>query len=294
MDRILRNTQPTIVLEILDDQGALLDPDPGFTNLVTVSVEDSGGTALLTDVAATRASAGRYTRVLTPAQTANLDTYTARWKATISGALQTFRTHFEIVGGFFFSLAELRASRAPFADAVAYPASDLSAAREYAEEIFERECGIAFRPRGARDQLSGDGTATLMLENMEPILVVSASTTDSDGTTTAFSAPEVADVVVSPSGLATRRSMGAWESGVGNIEVFYEHGMEFTPEPVRRQAIILAAEQLLTLNKPAREITVGADGGYTRYSVPGKDGATGLLTVDAVIQQFSRKGPVIV
>ncbi len=280
MDRILRRTSATITLEIYDASGALVDA----TGLPTVTIEDSAGVAIATDRVTTRASVGVYDAALSPAETAVLDSYSAAWTATVGGAEQTFATWYETVGGFLFSIAELRGEDEALADTGAYPAAQIRRARNSAEDRLEQLCGLAFVPRGRRVSLDGNDEAGILLPDLSVTAVVAASV---DGT--ALTGDELAALAVYGYGLVVRGDGGVWTAGQRNVEVFYEHGMAVAPEPVRRAARKLAASEILPSAVPDRAVAESTDVGTIRWSIAGRDGPTGIPEVDAVIDQFASR-----
>lgn len=292
MDRLLRNAKGTIRLELRDENGDLQDPDG---NAALVRVYDSAGAEMAgSPFTATRASQGIYDAALPAANAimATLDTYDAVWSVTIATQATSFRTSFEVIGKFIFSLAELRAFDPDLASTTKFPFEKLSAAREVAEETIEKLCGVAFRPRGRRATLDGSGSATLLLPDLYPTKLVSASI-DAGSGAVVMSAADLADVVVYSWGALARKTRGIWTEGARNVTVFYEYGLADPPEPVRRAAMMLARAALIPGAAPDRATGVSSEAGDFRLTTANREGPTGIPEVDAVIEQYSHPQTVI-
>jgi hypothetical protein len=103
LERIGQLTPGTLSQQWYED-GAVVDPGS-----VTVGITRADGTVLVAAGAATTGSGtGARTYNLTTTHTALLDRLTVTWTSTLKGTLLSY---VEVVGGFWFSLAELRAIR---------------------------------------------------------------------------------------------------------------------------------------------------------------------------------------
>jgi hypothetical protein len=280
VDRLLRDAGGEQTLTSYDTNGDLADVNGA--EAPTVVVTDSGGTAVAGFTAA-RTSTGVYKLTL-PGNLEVLDNYSVVWSWTNG---QSRRTSFELIGGFLFALAELRAFDAVLANETTYPDARLLDVREAVEERMERNARVAFRPRGAREFLDGDGGRTLILQHRRPIRVVAASVAG-----TALTAGELEDLALYPTGKVIRRS-GTWGGNEREVEVLYEHGYEVTPAPVHEAALRFARHVAVkTVFDDADRATAAITelGGY-RLTIAGRDGPTGLPEVDAVIKQFGVRTP---
>lgn len=287
MDRILRSSSATVQVTLYDENGDPANP-PGGT--LTADVTDSGGTAISGSpfsVTNPPASIGVLKFTLPAPGIAVLDAYDVTWN--IPDGSKRF-TQFEVVGGFLFTIAELRAFDDELTDATAYPASAIVDVREQVEERLEGEeaCGVAFVPRGAREVLDGSGEALLELAHLLPRTVLSA---EIDGV--ALDAAALADLRTHDWGAVSRKTLGAWTSGQANVEILYEHGFDRPPAPIVRAAKILAKKQLVDspISEEERALSVTTELGTMRISTPGRDGPTGIPEVDAVIEQFGKRVP---
>lgn len=279
MDRFLRDASGTHTLYTYNSSGVLTD----LAGIPTVVIRDSAGTSVATPTAS-KPSTGTYTIPLTPTLTATLDTYAVTWTETGASPAQVFRTSFEVVGGFLFTDAELRAFDATFNDAGAvYTAAKIAEAREYAEERLESLCGVSFVQRGYRETLDGPGGTDLITEKVNVTAITSGSI---DGT--ALTSTELADIAVYPEGVLRRKTLGAWGTGDRNVSVLYVHGYSQPPEPVRIAAMSLARERLMATADFRRAETISTDVGVLRQSIAGRDGYTGLPDVDQIINEYGR------
>jgi hypothetical protein len=275
----------------------LLDETPTDSSTpVTYAVVDATG-ASVDSGTATHAATGLYTFVL--AGQPQLAALTITWSATIGGAAATQTTYAEIVGGFFFSLAEARGSDDTLADTTLYPLADLVAARLAVETECEFICDRAFLPRYDRMVLDGTGTDRLLLRLSDPDRSIADVRTvrsvkmanTVDGTFTAFTAAELAALTVTSDGMLVRTSGAIFTEQRANVVVEVEYGQDRPPAD-----LVLAAKTrfrtLLNYNKSgipdrASSFTV-TDGGTFRLDMPGP-GKTGIPTVDAVYGRYSRR-----
>jgi hypothetical protein len=145
LERIGQLTPGTLSQQWYED-GAVVDP-----GTVTVGITRADGTVLVAAGTATTGSGtGARTYNLTTTHTALLDRLTVTWTSTLKGTLLSY---VEVVGGFWFSLAELRAIRG-LTDTTDYPTSDLAAMRTTVEDAIEEYTG-ALVPRYAYQTVSG-------------------------------------------------------------------------------------------------------------------------------------------
>jgi hypothetical protein len=218
-------------------------------------------------------SVGTYTPAVTdgdlvatiPAADLDIDTYSAVWAVTVSGVAEEYETHFEIVSDVYFEPYEFRAA-VPSLD-TAITDTDIEDIRTAVEDTFERSARRAFVPRRARETITGDGSRLYELEHPSVRELVSVTV---DGT------------VVT----ATLRASGFIElpyATYGAIAVEYLHGMWPSPPQLKRLAIIYAESLIGAFAVDARATGQQTEYGYIRYSVAGRDGATGIPEVDAFL-----------
>jgi hypothetical protein len=241
---------------------------------------------------------GTYTFVL-PAQAA-LKALTTTWTGTVGGSSTTQQTFAEIVGGFFFTLQQGRDSDESLDDVQRYPLADLAAGRLEVEVECENICDLAFVPRYARVVLDGTGTSDLLLQHpdkqfrsvAEVRTVRSVTMADSpDGTFTAFTAGQLADLAAAADGTLVRTGGDVFTEGRRNVIVEYEYGLDRPPADLVRESKI-RLRTVLNSNKSgipdrASSFTV-AEGGTFRLDMPGPF-RTGIPTVDAAYGRYSRR-----
>jgi hypothetical protein len=286
MNHVLRGAGATLQLFVYDANGDLAN---GPAGAMTADVKDSAGVAISGSpftVTNPPATTGTYLVAL-PTTLALLDTYDVTWHM---GDASLRYSQFEMVGGFLFSIADLKAFDTVLAEA-AYTAAKITAARDAVEETFEHpQVGrVAFRLRGSRDHLDGTGKDSIMLEHIEPTSIVSVKVNG-----VAFSSAELADLRLYAHGKVTRDQLGAFGHGVGNVEVFYTHGLASTPAPVhiaaKRFARYLLVETAFGINERSSGVFTEGGTGY-RLTIAGRDGWTGLPFVDSVLKQWTRRAP---
>ena len=72
--------------------------------------------------------------------------------------------------------------------------------------------------------------------------------------------------------------------------VEYVYGLETVPAAVSEAVLMLAAYTLRPTNRPIGASGESSDAGYIHFTIAGRDGATAIPEVNAVIEQFGR-GP---
>lgn len=266
--------------------GAAKDAD----GAVTVTVTRADGTALVTGAATTKpaATTGVYRYALSPQ--AALDHLALTYTGTWSGAVLTEVARVQIVGDFYLPTVAIRALP-NLSDATKFTEAELRDARTWFEEVFEDYTGVAWVRRFARHTLDGTGTATLLLPDMHPRTIRSVRTYTAAATYTAFTADELAGLVVEGSGLL-RRWSGTFPRGHRNIVVEYEHGLDRPPADVVEAAKVAIRDHLLGTNVGNRQYAVATEAGVVRTSVPGEGRPFGIPDVDAVANRRSATGGV--
>lgn len=270
LHRVQASTRVTLSHTFLADDVAV-DADSGP---VTVTVKRLDGTVVATASATHPGTTGLYTYA--PPDSDDLDAWTLDWEGLFGGATVRVRDFIEIVGGFLFGIDEARNYGSALTTA-AWPTSKLVQRRTAIETIAERISGVAFVPRFCREQLSGNGDCTLML-NRRLLRRVRAVKVGG----VAWPQATVDDIAPSKAGIAELVG-GVWPWGVGNIVIEYEHGMDFPPVDVSEAAIVHMRSRLNlpAQNVPYRAVSFQAgDGGFYRISQPSAE-RTGIPEVDA-------------
>lgn len=278
--RVLAGSTATLRWQHLDQDGEPADP-----GTVTVGVTRADGTTVLAAGTATTADGTARTVALTAAQTSTLDLLTATWTRTADSS--TYRTLVAVVGGFYFSVTDARASDPTLANDVKYPDGKVQAARAEVEDEFERICDVAFVPRFRRAALDGSGRCTLLLPTPLVRRVTAVAELASDGTSTAWTADEVGDI--RPSHTGELHSPRAFPSGRANVVVAWEHGHDRPPDDVR-QAALLRLRYRTTRPYSAtldRATSFQEEGGNTYRLDTAGAAKTGIPDVDGVLARWS-------
>jgi hypothetical protein len=291
--RVLRTTAATLTHAFYVDET--------LTDLAappTVTVNRLDGTQVTTGTS-THTTTGVYTFTLpggpsSPGSaTYQLDYLVVTWAGTLAGAQITVTDEVEIVGGFYFGLAEARASDSSLADTVKYPTSLLALRRiqveQEAEEIMER----AWVPRFRRVSLPGTGRDVQPLQDMDIRTLRAASVAYLTGQTPqALTGSALSMIVVTAEGTLVRPANVPWPVGIGNVIVEYEYGRDFPPEGLR-QAMLTRFRNRLNVTKsaiPDRVMSYTTSDGVSantfRLSQPGQM-TTGLPEVDAEYQRYA-------
>ncbi|MEU8086332.1 hypothetical protein AB0B57_22320 [Micromonospora sp. NPDC049101] len=198
--------------------------------------------------------------------------YTVRWDG---GATAVDITSVEVVGGFLFTVPELR-NADPDLSAERFPASEVRLARDVVEAEFQRITGRSFTPRIAFLSVSDlPGWGELL-----PFADI-ASVTTSGGTAASLAIERVGHFAYMPE----------LPAGTTGIEVSY--GFPVVPDGIKRVGL-LYARWLLHEDRsgiPDRATSFQpADGGTYTLATPGRSGyETGLPAVDAVLEAFRFK-----
>lgn len=284
MDRIrkLATGNYTFTVGTVDDDGNNVNAQAPRT----VTIRDGSGTSIFTG---TPDHTDHILTISVPAATiTKLDTYTLTWTAAVGGVTTTWVSTVEIVGGYLFEIADLRASDRAFADQGKYPSATLREIRAWVEDVIEgpRAANVAFVPRGNRVTIDGTGRTAIMLPDLE-IKSIYAITVG----TTAWTTPQIATLTIDDGvvWLTTSSPIATWTEGHRNITIHYTHGEDLAPGAITRAALMLAREYLLKTDIPGRATATSIGDQMFRLTIAGRDGVTGLPEVDAAIQQFGRK-----
>lgn len=263
------------------------------TTTVTVSVTDANGSSVASGNA-TSAGAGRYTFALAgQSQTRHL---TVAWSGTIAGAAVVEADSVEIVGGFFFSLVEGRASDATLADTGKYPTAALIEKRLEVEVECEEICDRAFVPRYKRLVLDGTGNSELMLSGVNDVRSIRSvkMAPSIDGTFTSFTAGELAKLAITPDRVVVRTDGNVWLEDRSNVIIELEYGLDAPPEDLKRASKTRFRSRLNQAKSGIPERVMSyttADGAAYRLSIPDAY-RTGLPDVDAAYGRWSLRSGV--
>lgn len=293
MQRILRSTPATLEARFYPAGS----DTPATDGTVTVTVTRADGTTVTGVGAVSEPDSGVY-RATLPAQP-DLDLLTATWE----GDTQTVTTTAEIVGGFYCTLAEIRAQR-NLDSAAKFPTAALEDARDWFETLAEDHCGCAFVPRFARHTFDGDGSTGLRLRltstslarrpRPRPVRRVLAATID--GTSVAGGAVSGWDVY--PDGtIDTYDATTVFTLGRRNVIVAWEYGYDQPPADLKSAALAAIRARLLAdeaRQYPERATSISNEFGNILLSQPGTNRPTGLPEVDAVLNRLNENtGPLV-
>ena len=282
MLRIKRRTSGvyTLTAQAVNEDGAL----EAIAAPYAVTVKDGAGATVSTGVPVYDGTAKTLTFLLTASLLPRLDTYTITWSGTVDGQPWSWTDELELVGGYLFEIADLRASDKAFTNTTKYPTADLAVARISVEETIEGEkaAAVAFVPRGGRATVSGTGRSDIRLPRYEVREVYALSV---DGV--AYTSQQIAALIIDDDRLFLPE--GVWDKGNRNIVVHYAHGRDYAPGPIVRAALMLAKEYIVASDTPSRATATSVGTQWFRVNVAGRDGITGLPDVDAAIDQHGRK-----
>jgi hypothetical protein len=286
--RVLRGSAGLASWQPRDGDGEPADPGAA----VTVGITSSDGTVL---VAPGTATAGTGTAVrtmaLTPGMTAQLDVLTATW--TVSGVVRAV-TYIEVVGGYYYSTADLVAAEPALSDAGKFSVASLVARRAEVEALFESACSVAFVPRFTVERLQVTGRQlALTWPQVRAVRWVRQWTYTPD-IFTSVGASDIArtnvDYASGVVDLATFYAHPAW------LSIGYEHGYDAPPADLKRAALTWARMTALrgSSGVPDRATSMQMpDGGSVTLATPGVGTwRTGVPSVDEVLKRYDHHSPV--
>lgn len=290
---ILRGTAGVLDV-VLSVDGVPTDPDPSPGPQVTVV--DAAGTVVITPalVIAVGGGSGKLRFIVTPDKTAQVDEWLATWTFTQGGVQQSVTTSPRIVGDVLFTLAEARGyDGGALGSSATYPDAAILAARDRIADAFAQICEVPFGARYARELLDGDGSESVRVANQR-VLAVRSIRVRNGATWTAFSAEELADVIVYPRGMLYRETLGTFPAGRRNVEVAYEHGLQPVPAEIRLAALRLLRDQLVKSPLDDRATSQSGEFGTFALATAGRNGSYfGLPLVDEVLNRYRERVPVV-
>lgn len=286
----LKNASVTLTATFYGDDGTAADP--GAT---TVAVSDLAGAVVVAAGTATVVGDPDTTkRSYVLAAHAQLDILTVTWTTANYGA---FTSTLEIVGGFLYSLNEVRAyDNNALSNANTYPPAALEDTRARLTDEFQTICGVSFVPRVAQLVLDGGYTSYLDLR-MARVARIRAVETRTVGTATwtAYTTDQLAGVLLDSNGFIQQESSGYWPSGRQNVRVTYEHGYERVPGPIRDAALMVTRYLFAGDILSQRTITMSSEFGTTQLATvnPERGWHYGLPAADGILERY-REGSVAI
>jgi len=288
--RILRGVAATITVSLLDQDG---EPT-SVSGALTVDVTAADGTVVATAGATVTDGGDPPIYSYSLAAQSQLGLLTFVWK---DGGVARITTQVDVVGGFFFTVAEARAFDTAITTDLANDAK-VQAVRREVEDECEYITGAAWVPRYARERYNAQwGQSSLLLENWAPRTIRSVWAYDDATTYTAFTTAELAALTVTEYGLLQRRDGNVWSPcNPRGWEIEYEYGYDAPPPDLKHACLTRLRSRLYMENTgiPDRAISfVPAEGGNFTIATPGRSGFdTGIPDVDAVYQRYSVKIPI--
>lgn len=298
---------PFTVEYVFGENGdSLPDAAPTYTVTNAAGSSVASGTASLGSV-----SSGQQTASfdLTPSELPAVDLLSVTWSYTVSTVAVEVTSLVDVCGCRLFPLADYN----QFAELSSVTAAQQEQQRMFAEDLLERECGMAFtgRYRSQRftlreppdltwfpspltsgwdpgDQSYGETGLVLDRPFVQAIRSITQTTVDDEGNSTTSQLNLTYARYDQTNGvLYFKDNLG---NGIfGDAVVGYEHGQWVAD--VRRICLILARYRLLNGPLEARAIAMPAEGGGSlRLLQPGSTGAspTGIPEVDEFIARYNR------
>lgn len=273
--RVRKGTTATLTTFFYDNGETIIDK-----GAVTVSVASDTGTVLQSG-AATNTS-GTYTFALTTAATIAIDRLTVTW--TSGTEVQT--TFVDVVGGFYFELAELRAAQ-DLSSTTTYPTERLRTARTWIENIIDQEVNASFVRRYNRDRFAAySALPSLVLRGAayaQALLSISINGT----------AVSLTGLTVDPFNRIVLTTGFPWVTyGFGVVDVRYEAAWSDTcPADLHDVALQAARWRLISTDGvsgiPSRATSLTNEFGNVQLSTAGNRRPTGIPDVDAVIMSYA-------
>lgn len=245
-DKLLQHNPATLERKVRSAAEALVDVDAATSMMVTIY--NGAGAVVAGPTAATKTTTGTYQYVAASTLTATLDQYRVPWEWTQDVSAHKATSYYEVVGAYYFSLAEAR----ELAGMTTPTAQQITDARERIEELIESKCGVAFVPRGRRAVFYGRGHQSLSLGDWFVREIYSLSILDG-AVTTAYGVSELADLAFGSRQLF-RKDGTAFPWGSRNISSHYAYGMSEPPEPVKRAALLMCQASFILTDSEGNPI----------------------------------------
>jgi hypothetical protein len=202
------------------------------------------------------------------------------WAATGANQAADIR-RLDVYGATICDPSELRARYADVASTATYPDSRVREALRGAVEQWNTLAGVSMAPFARRITRLGNGRPVMALPNARIRSVVSLKI---DGITVAPS-----QYYVDPTTSQLTLTSGSFTVGK-QVVVHYTHGLDSPPRAVVDAVMQRAIELLIPPQSGLGRMTsVANDLGYSRLSLAGRDGSTGVPDFDATAALFGVK-----
>jgi len=291
MERVLRNTAATVSVTFYNGTTAV-EAD----GAVTVVAKKANGSTLFSTTATNQPAVGVYSVVI-PAQ-ANLNILTLTWTGSFTGTPVSIQSEVEIVGGFLFSLGELRAYESAFTNTTKYPDSVLADARAQVEAEFEDICHRAFVPRYWReDSLETDPDEWMIWTEKPEANVFTGLAQSGQDLLSYYTNGYLVRDKHSPRGIHVTNyatNLFNYDPLYYPISAEYEYGLKQVPIPIHTKALKRAKQFLLGLKSTIDERATTMllpDIGQVNLATPGERGSeTGVPDIDVVLRRYTLDG----
>lgn len=278
--RVLRGVPATLQWQPVGSDGEAADPG----GVVTVGVSDAAGEEVLPAGTATTGTANGVRSVGVPAS--DLNVLTATWSVAGGGS---FTTSAEVVGGFYFTLAEARDFEpSTLGVSAKYPPDKLDLARQAVEDEFEAICQVAFVPRLTVEIVTaGSGGLSLYWPRVRAVRSVERRL--SDGSSTYDADFDTDDFVFDGNGIIH----GPICRG-GTWRVTYEHGFDKPPPEVKAAALLRLRDRANVALRaiPDRATGFSTTEGGTYALDQASITKTGIPEVDAALMRWDHRSRI--
>lgn len=284
LERVIRNAPATLSMVFYSGSTAV-----SADGTVTVVVKKADGTTLISGDAAKILTPYVHYNYVIPSQT-NLNSLTLTWSGLFSGQAVTAVSYAEVVGGFLFSIGELRNYDSTLTNATRFPDDTLVETRLSVEDEFEEVfCHRAFRPKFMRqDDVETIGDGFLWLEKPE-VSAVTKLTVDGVDKLSWVTNKDITKDRTNPYVL----NIGLNASGIlfaSTIEIEYEYGMSQVPRRIKDVALQRARGMLLgqksVIDERATLLSI-PEFGTMSLATPGQGRFfTGIPSIDVVLANY--------
>ena len=254
--------------------------DDSPTDLDALPAADAviDGATVAPPLTVTKPGTGRYTATIPPGHpaAAQLGDILIRWTGLLAAAAWLRSTPVEVIGGWPFTVADVRAANHDLDDTTRYPNALIAAARAAAVDRAEQISKVAWTPRRRRVTVEpAAGHRRLLLPDVEATDLIAVTV---DGV-----AEDLTEITLQPWGALDHPT--GWH---GRVVADYLHGYRACPAPVVDAIIDLTIRAVVGMGSrvPERATSVSTDVGTFRITLPGRDGPTGIPDIDAVLTQY--------
>lgn len=282
--------EPVVLTNTFTVSNVATDP----TTVALAVTTPAGVTTTYTYAAAqiTKTGTGVYTKTITASE---VGTWVYVWTGT--GAVSDIAPgYFAVaeVGPTYVTIADIR-ENANLADVTKFPNARVAAAIDWFETTFEDYTGVAWLPRTVTDERHYvTSSGLLILDHLYPRTVSAVRAHSTASASTAYTADELADLRIDPSGVLRRISLGSFTSGYGIVGIDYTHSVtDSPPVDVVRACKIAVQGELLKDRNGRLPYSVVVEGQLQWFSKPGPDRPFGNEDVDEVANRRRQKTPAV-